>query len=96
MGWAGCSTPHGAVTICWTGLHPENSRPRSLTQRRSNQHHLIHGPPPQLMHELAHAAVAGLRDIKIAPSFLIPNSQLGTFGSVTQASAIGFRQCAVQ
>lgn len=38
------------------------------------------------MHELAHVAIASLRGIKIAPSYLIPNSQLGTFGSVTQAS----------
>lgn len=39
---------------------------------------------PQLVHEVAHAVVAGTRGIKIAPSLLIPNSQLGTFGSVTQ------------
>lgn len=38
----------------------------------------------QLVHEVTHAAVAAARGIKIAPSFLIPNSQLGTFGSVTQ------------
>ncbi|KAL4452729.1 hypothetical protein ABPG75_008391 [Micractinium tetrahymenae] len=43
---------------------------------------------PQLMHELAHAVVAGTRGIKIAPSFLIPNSQLGTFGSVTQLKSL--------
>lgn len=43
-------------------------------------------PCEQLMHELAHVAIASLRGIKIAPSYLIPNSQLGTFGSVTQAS----------
>ncbi len=38
----------------------------------------------QLVHEVAHALVAARRGIKLAPSFLIPNSQLGTFGSVTQ------------
>ena len=42
----------------------------------------------QLLHELAHAAVASSRGIKIAPSFLIPNSQLGTFGSVTQVGRL--------
>jgi hypothetical protein len=46
------------------------------------------------MHELAHAFVAGARGIKIAPSFLIPNAQLGTFGSVTQVGQAG-RQAAV-
>lgn len=43
---------------------------------------------PQLMHEVAHAVVAGTRGIKIAPSLLIPNSQLGTFGSVTQLKSL--------
>ncbi|PRW61443.1 putative zinc metalloprotease chloroplastic isoform B [Chlorella sorokiniana] len=43
---------------------------------------------PQLVHELAHVTVAGLRGIKIAPSYLIPNSQLGTFGSVTQLKSM--------
>lgn len=43
---------------------------------------------PQLMHELAHAFVAGARGIKIAPSFFIPNAQLGTFGSVTQLKSM--------
>ena len=43
----------------------------------------------QLMHEVAHAVIAGDRNIKVAPSFLIPNAQLGTFGSVTQASEAG-------
>lgn len=51
-------------------------------------------PALQLMHELAHAFVAGARGIKIAPSFLIPNAQLGTFGSVTQVGQAG-RQAAV-
>ena len=41
------------------------------------------------MHEVAHAVIAGDRNIKVAPSFLIPNAQLGTFGSVTQASEAG-------
>ena len=43
----------------------------------------------QLMHEVAHAVIAGDRNIKVAPSFIIPNAQLGTFGSVTQASEAG-------
>lgn len=43
---------------------------------------------PQLVHEVAHAVVAGSRGIKLAPSFLIPNSQLGTFGSVTQLKSM--------
>jgi hypothetical protein len=37
---------------------------------------------------VTHAAVAAARGIKIAPSFLIPNSQLGTFGSVTQVGCL--------
>ena len=41
------------------------------------------------MHEVAHAVIAGDRNIKVAPSFIIPNAQLGTFGSVTQASEAG-------
>ena len=45
-------------------------------------------PALQLLHEVAHAVVASTRDIKVGPSFLIPNSQLGTFGSVTQFKSL--------
>lgn len=43
---------------------------------------------PQLAHELGHAIAAGVKGIKIGPSFLIPNSQLGTFGSITQLKSL--------
>lgn len=39
---------------------------------------------PQLAHELGHAIAAIALGIKAGPSFLIPNGQLGTFGSITQ------------
>lgn len=39
---------------------------------------------PQLAHEIGHAVSAGMLGLKIAPSFLIPNGQLATFGSITQ------------
>lgn len=39
---------------------------------------------PQLAHEAGHAVIASMRGIKTAPSFLIPNGGVGTFGSVTQ------------
>lgn len=43
---------------------------------------------PQLAHELGHAVAAGMKGIKTGPSFLIPNSQLGTFGSITQLKSL--------
>jgi membrane-associated protease RseP (regulator of RpoE activity) len=43
---------------------------------------------PQLAHEVGHAVTAGMKGIKLGPSFLIPNSQLGTFGSITQLKSL--------
>jgi len=43
---------------------------------------------PQLAHELGHAVVAGMKGLKTGPSFLIPNGQLGTFGSITQLKSL--------
>lgn len=43
---------------------------------------------PQLGHELAHRITAGIKGIKTGPSFLIPNGQLGTFGSITQLKSL--------
>jgi hypothetical protein len=43
---------------------------------------------PQLAHELGHRVAAALKGITLAPSFLIPNSQLATFGSITQLKSL--------
>lgn len=43
---------------------------------------------PQLAHEIGHAVAAGLKGLKTGPSFLIPNGQLGTFGSITQLKSL--------
>ena len=43
---------------------------------------------PQLAHEVGHV-VAGLAlGIKTGPSYLVPNGQLGTFGSITQIKSL--------
>jgi len=39
---------------------------------------------PQLAHELGHAIASIVLGIKTGPSYLIPNGQLATFGSITQ------------
>lgn len=39
---------------------------------------------PQLAHEIGHAVASIILGIKTGPSYLIPNGQLGTFGSITQ------------
>ncbi len=39
---------------------------------------------PQLAHELGHIIAALALGIKTGPSYLVPNGQLGTFGSITQ------------
>ena len=36
-----------------------------------------------LAHELGHAVAAAARGVKIGPSFLLPNGQIGTFGAIT-------------
>lgn len=38
----------------------------------------------QLFHEAGHKIYASLHDIYTSPPFLIPNSQLGIFGAITQ------------
>lgn len=43
---------------------------------------------PQLAHELAHVAAAALRGLRIGPSLLVPYTQLGLFGSVTQLKSM--------
>ena len=68
-----CVSPSPSGWACHTRTHTHTHTCPSCTP-----------PPLQLVHEVAHAVVAGSRGIKLAPSFLIPNSQLGTFGSVTQ------------
>jgi len=39
---------------------------------------------PQLAHEIGHIIASLILGIKSGPSFLVPNGQLGTFGSITQ------------
>lgn len=39
---------------------------------------------PQLAHEVGHIIAALALGIKTGPSYLVPNGQLGTFGSITQ------------
>eukprot|EP00803_Ostreobium_quekettii_P002294 evm.model.scf_18.27 EVM.evm.TU.scf_18.27 scf_18:169065-176420(+) len=39
-------------------------------------------------HEIGHRIAASLRKIKLGPSFLLPNTQLGTLGSVTQLKSL--------
>ncbi|CAG9463210.1 unnamed protein product [Pedinophyceae sp. YPF-701] len=39
-------------------------------------------------HELGHRIAAALRQIKLGPSFFLPNSQLGSFGAVTQLKSL--------
>ena len=41
-----------------------------------------------LMHELGHRIVAAQRDVKLSIPYLIPNGQLGTFGTITQLKSI--------
>ena len=43
---------------------------------------------PQLAHELGHAVIAAVKGLKTGPSFLIPNGQIGTFGSITQLKSL--------
>lgn len=43
---------------------------------------------PQLAHELGHSLAAAVMEIKKGPSFLIPNGQLATFGSITQLKSL--------
>jgi hypothetical protein len=43
---------------------------------------------PQLAHELGHAAAAAAAGLKLGPTFLIPNGQLATFGSITQLKSL--------
>lgn len=43
---------------------------------------------PQLAHELGHIIAALALGIKTGPSFLVPNGQLGTFGSITQIKSL--------
>lgn len=43
---------------------------------------------PQIAHEIGHAVVAGMKGLKTGTSFLIPNGQLGTFGSITQLKSL--------
>jgi len=43
---------------------------------------------PQLAHELTQRVAAFSRNIKTGPSYLIPNGQLGSFGSITQLKSL--------
>lgn len=43
---------------------------------------------PQLAHELGHAVSSIVLGIKTGPSYLVPNGQLGTFGSITQIKSL--------
>jgi len=43
---------------------------------------------PQLAHELGHIIAALALGIKTGPSYLVPNGQLGTFGSITQIKSL--------
>ncbi|KAL0023735.1 hypothetical protein WJX79_009611 [Trebouxia sp. C0005] len=42
----------------------------------------------QFVHELGHRMVAFRKKIKLGPSLFIPNSQIGTFGAVTQFKSL--------
>lgn len=42
----------------------------------------------QFVHELGHRLVAFRKKIKLGPSLFIPNSQIGTFGAVTQFKSL--------
>lgn len=42
----------------------------------------------QLAHELGHRVSAARKKIKLGPSLFIPNSQIGTFGAVTQFKSL--------
>lgn len=42
----------------------------------------------QFVHEAGHRAVAYIRKLKLGPAFFIPNSQLGTFGTITQLKSL--------
>jgi len=42
----------------------------------------------QGIHEIGHRVAAGISGTKLGPSFLIPNGQLGSFGSVTQIKSL--------
>ncbi|CAD7702382.1 unnamed protein product [Ostreobium quekettii] len=39
-------------------------------------------------HELGHRLAASFRNVRLGPSFLLPNTQLGTFGSVTPLKSL--------
>lgn len=43
---------------------------------------------PQFAHEIGHIVTAAVKGLKIGTSFLIPNGQLGTFGSITQLKSL--------
>lgn len=43
---------------------------------------------PQLAHEAGHLIAALALGIKTGPSYLVPNGQLGTFGSITQIKSL--------
>ncbi|KAK9822249.1 hypothetical protein WJX81_006259 [Elliptochloris bilobata] len=42
----------------------------------------------QVVHEIAHRAVAARRNIKLGPPLFVPNSNIGTFGAVSQIRSL--------
>lgn len=42
----------------------------------------------QVAHDIGHRVVAKTKDLELGPSFLIPNGQIGLFGSITQYKSL--------
>lgn len=43
---------------------------------------------PQFAHEIGHIAMAAVKGIQTGPIFLVPNGQVGTFGSIVQLKSL--------
>ena len=42
----------------------------------------------EIAHDIGHRVVAASKGLKLGPSFIIPNGQIGHFGSITQYKSL--------